>query len=284
MNLIKHIQFQQLFNLILLVSLGYLNSRLQTNFFTIFLLMAYSGALELILKKDMYIPYSAFITALGVVLMVGWLGWYIPYIVITLAILQKLYIKIDGKHIFNPSNFALILAIFIFYPKALPIIGELGKESYVLYIVIALGATILIRVNRYLISISFIVSYIVLNYLIMGSSNPTWSFEHFEASLYSISFMVYIFFMLTDPITTPNGATAQIVFAFLVALLIVALNYIIGERVWHLFIALFLISVAFIPFYRDLTKDDYKRYLFILILSLFIVVSISLKKPLYFSM
>jgi hypothetical protein len=283
MNLIKHIQFQQLINLLLLILVAYLNTTLQTSWLNIVVLMLFSGALELSIKRVLYIPYSAFITALGVVLMVGWLKWYIPYVVVALAILQKHYIKIDNKHIFNPSNFALIAAIFLFYPKALPIVGELGKNSYIVYFVIALGSLILIRVNRYIITASFLLSFIALNYLIIGKSDPTWSFEHFISMLYATSFIVYIFFMLTDPITTPNKALHQIYFGSFTAILIVTLDYYLGVRLWHQFIALFVSSIIFTPLYTNVNKD-YKKFTIIIVISLIVLLFISIKNPIYFSM
>lgn len=284
MNLLKHIQFQQLVNLLLLILVGFLNHTLQTSLVTVIALMLFSGILELTIKQEFYIPYSAFITALGVILMVGWLKWYIPYIVIALAILQKHYLKINGKHIFNPSNFALIVAIALFYPKALPIVGELGKQSYIVYIVIAIGTLILIRVNRYIITLSFLFSYILLSWLIIGKSDPIWNFEHFISILYSTSFIVYIFFMLTDPVTTPKKTLQQIYFGFFTATLIVLLNYFIGIRLWHQFIALFLASILFTPIYTKLTKEDYLKFTIILLLAFITVFIISIKSPIYFSM
>ncbi len=284
MIFIKHIQFQQLINLLLLLILGYQNSTLQTSWLNIVALMLFSGAVELIIKKELFIPYSAFITALGVVLMVGWLKWYIPYIIIALAILQKHYLKVAHSHIFNPSNFALIVAIFLFYPKALPIVGELGKESFIVYFVILIGSLILVRVNRYPITISFLIAYTILNYIVISQIDTTWSFEHYVSNLYSTSFIVFIFFMLTDPKTTPNSTLQQIYFGALVASLIVALNYFIGIRVWNQFLGLFLSSILFTPLYKKLSKRDYIYFTITLIISLILTLQISSKAPIYFSM
>ncbi len=284
MNFLSNIQFQQFFNLTLLVLLGYLNNRLQTNLLNILLITLYSGAIELILKKRLYIPYSAFITALGVVLMVGWLKWYIPYIVILLALLQKHFIKIDNNHIFNPSNFALILAIVLFYPKALPIVGEIGKELYIANIVIFIGTIILIRVNRLAITLSFLISYILFNYLFIGKSDPMWNLDYFISKLYSISFIVFIFFMLTDPKTTPSSIKLQLFFGIFIALLTTLFNYFTGIRVWNQFLALFISSLIFIPIYRNLKSSDYKKIILLSIIVFSFVTYISLQKPLYFSM
>jgi len=284
MVFLKNIQFQQLINLLLLIYLSYNNHTLQASLFMVILLMAFSGMLELAIKKTFFIPYSAFITSLGVVLMVGWTRWYIPFIAIFLAIIQKHYLKLDNKHIFNPSNFALIFAVFIFYPKALPIIGEVGKESLIVYLIIIVGALILIRVNRYLITLSFLLAYTILNYIILSHIDTTWSSEHFIASLYSTSFIVYIFFMLTDPITTPNKATLQIAFGFSVAFVIILLDYYFGIRLWHQFIALYLITLLFTIFYRDFNKNDFIKFIITTIISFFIIITICNLKPLYFSM
>jgi len=284
MQLIKNVQFQQLLNLLLLIYLAYRNHTLQTSLFMVALLTLYAGLFEVWLKERLYIPYSAAITALGVVLMLGWLAWYIPFIAIAAAIIQKKFLQIDQRHIFNPSNFALIIALALFYPKALPIIGELGHESFVLYTVLIIGVLILVRVNRFAISLSFLLSYVLLSYLLLGKSDPAWTLEHFIDSLYSSSFIVYLFFMLTDPVTTPNNIKEQSLFGFLVALLAVGLNFIIGVRLWHMFIALFLVTAFSAPLFRKLKREERQKYYIIVLFALTLTVIITLHKPLYFSM
>ena len=285
MNLLKNIQFQQLLNLSLLIFLSYSNNTLQTSLYLVFVLSFYAIFFELALNyyfdNKLYIPYSAAITALGVVLMVGWIAWYIPYVIIALALLQKKFLKIDNKHIFNPSNFAVIVAMALFYPKAAPIMGELGKNSFVILIVLALGALILFRVNRLIISISFIIFYTILEYLIIGNSDPMWHFDEFIVKFYSTSFIVYVTFMLTDPITTPNSTKLQIAFAFIVASIAALLDYFSGMYVRNLFISLFITTLIFIPFYRTVNMA---RFIALLILVFIISLYILGQKPIYFSM
>jgi hypothetical protein len=284
-TLLKNIQFQQLINLSLLIFLAYSNNTLQTSIFVVFMVVFYALLFEYILnfalEKRQFIPYSAAITSMGVVLMVGWVAWYIPYVVIAFAILQKKFIRIDGAHIFNPSNFAVIMAMALFYPKAAPIVGELGKNSIVIAIVLLLGALILYRVNRVAISLAFVLFYTLLEYIVIGSSDPIWHFDEFIVKFYSTSFIVYVIFMLTDPLTTPDNITKQILFALLVAMVAVGLDYFIGMHTRNLFIALFEISVIFIYFYRDVSL---KTYLLCIGLSTIISYYILTLKPIYFSM
>ncbi len=276
MNLIKNIQFQQLLNLTLLTLLAYSNNLLYPSLFTVLSLILFAIAFEAILNylvdKKIFIPYSAAITAFGIILMLGWSRWYIPYILIALSLFQKKFLKIDGYHIFNPSNFALIAALLIFFPKAMPIIGQLGKDIITLYIVIILGVFILIRVNRWLISLSFFISFFILSYALFKNLDPYWQIDEFILKFYSTSFIVYIFFMLTDPRTTPNALKYQALFGFLVALCAVLLDFFTGEHLKNIFISLFFVSALCAVCSHPITN----KKLYFLILAVTSIISILL--------
>jgi len=289
METLKNIQFQQFINLLLLVIVAFIQSKIQTTWVMILLLAIYASLLELgfsyYINKKVFIPYSAIITSFGIVLMIGWTKWYIPFILLTLALSQKWLLKIDKGHLFNPSNFAVVLALALFYPKALPIVGQLGREGYItIVIIIALAIAILIRVNRIIIPVAFVLSYIALEYLVIGSTDPHWKIEDFITTFYSTSFIVYIFFMLTDPRVTPDSSYLQIVFGFSVALLVAFLDYIDGIHLRNLFVAVFFISPAFIPLYRQMSGKDLQKYLIVLILCVIIVIYILGQSSRYFSM
>jgi len=286
MNLIKNIQFQQLINLILLVSLAFYNGLLYPSLFTIISLVIFALLFESTLNyyfdKKLYFPYSAAVSAFGIILMLGWSLWYIPYILVMAALLQKRVLKIDGYHIFNPSNFALIFALLLFFPKALPIVGQLGKGFFVLVVIIILGVFILLRVNRWLISLSFFISYFLLSYLIFKEYDPYWQLENFIVNFYSSSFIVYIFFMLTDPKTTPNRLSFQALFAFIVAFVTVMLNFFIGEYLKNIFIALFFTSA--LCFICSHPVKNKKLYYLLVLFSTIISIVLLLQPSKYFIM
>ncbi len=290
MNFIKHIQFQQFVNLLLILIIAKNNHTLIASWQTVTALALFSAFFELLLvnikqrSKTIYLPYSAIITSFGIILMIGWLKWYIPYILVSLALLQKKLLLIENRHIFNPSNFAVIIALGLFYPKALPIVGQIGYQGYLPVIVtLILAIFILYRVNRLTISLLFAFFYTILEYFIIAHSNPTWEFTHFLTKFYSTSFIVYIFFMLTDPATTPNSVLKQAIFAFLVALIAVLFDFYLGIKVQNLFSALFLTSLLFAPFYNNLTKEDWIKYSIILLFSIAVLIVIYTHKTLYFS-
>ena len=295
MNYLKNIQFQQLINLLLLLSIANSNNSLQTNWITILILSIFAATIELALVNlnskinrnsyILYIPFSAIITLLGIVLMIGYIQWYIPFVLLAISLAQKQFLTIDKKHIFNPSNFAVIAALTLFYPKALPIIGQLGHQGYtVIAVTIMLAIFILLRVNRLTIPIIFSFFYIALEWLIIGHSNPNWEFTHFLTKFYTTSFIVYLFFMLTDPITTPNSIKKQALFSVLIATILVTLDYVYTQRVWNLFLALFLSSALFVPAYRELEKVEWIKYALIVAVSIILTISISNNTPHYFNM
>ena len=289
MKTLQNIQFQQFINLLLLVIVAFIHSKIQTTWSTIIILAIFASAIELGFsyhyRNKVFFPYSAIITSFGVILMIGWTQWYIPYILTALALSQKWLLKIDKGHLFNPSNLAVVLALAIFYPKALPIIGQLGREGYLTIIaIIALAIAILIRVNRIIIPIAFVLSYVALEYLLIGSTDPHWKIDDFITTFYSTSFIVYIFFMLTDPRVTPDNSYMQILFGLFVALFVAFLDYINGVHLRNLFIAVFFMSPAFIPLYRQMNGKDFQKYLFVLILCVIIVVYVLSQSSRYFSM
>ncbi len=112
-DLLKSVQLHQLINLILLISLAYSSDTLQIPLYQVFILAIFAISTELLINyysnRELYFPASAVITAFGIILMIGWTQWYIPYILILLSIAQKRFLQIDKRHIFNPSNFAIIM-------------------------------------------------------------------------------------------------------------------------------------------------------------------------------
>ncbi len=289
MSFLKNIQFQQFANLILLLIIAQLNGTLLAKWQEIFFLALYAAIFEIAAikfanpnRKIKFFPFSSAVTSFGIVLMLGWLKWYIPYILISLALLQKRLILFKKRHIFNPSNFAVVAALALFYPKALPVVGQIGYQGYAAILTtLLLAVSVLYRANRFIIPIAFILSYILLEYLIIGSTNPNWELTHFLTKFYSTSFIVYIFFMLTDPKTTPSPYLLQAVFGVLTAILITFLDYAEGMRVRNLYLALFITSALFMPLYIGI-KNELKKYTALLIAVSLLTAAVLINKPIYF--
>jgi hypothetical protein len=192
-------------------------------------------------QGKLHLSYSALSTAIGVIFMLYSQSLYIYIFLIALGLLQKHFLK----HLFNPSNFAMVMGLLLFYNQAHIVVGGLGDEVWFGGLVSILALVILVRVGRWIIPLTFFLSYAVLEYYLVVLDDPILIFENFLHRFYSITLILFIYFMLTDPSVTPKSSKWQIVYGFGVALIASLLDREFGYRVQHLFMALFLISPLF---------------------------------------
>jgi hypothetical protein len=284
------IQLQQLLNLLLLLILAKYTAFVYYDWYEIItvLLFAFiiSYLLDYILHRHIhYIPYASLSTALGVLLMTISTHLWITLLAISVGLAQKYILKIDHRHIFNPSNFALIFGLLFFYSDFHIVLGQLGDSLYLSALLLLLGTMILFRVKRWIIPVSFTLFYLLFQYVIMVQTDPVMEMETVLLRFYSVSFVLFILFMLTDPKTTPHHPLAQLFFASVIALSATLLDYLNGFRVQHLFLALFMISGS-LPLVTLTEPKKQERYLHwsIFVLAMGAIILIELRPPYYFAM
>jgi Na+-translocating ferredoxin:NAD+ oxidoreductase RnfD subunit len=185
------------------------------------------------------------------------------------------------KHLFNPSNFALIVGLLLFYNQAHLLSNQLGDNLLLSMVASVLALSMLVRAKRWVISLSFILFYLLLQYLLVVGYDLSVTFESIYLRFYSITFILFIYFMLSDPMTTPSRWQEQLLFTFLIAFSSVLLDRYLGYRVQHLFMMLFLFSFLFNAF---TLKLEFKRGVTILLLIIVSLVWIELQPPYYFEM
>jgi hypothetical protein len=284
-----HLQLQQLLNLIFILFLGIYVENIYLSLSNIFLILIFTIFVEYLFiyiknRKFEYISFSSLSTAIGVILMLVTPHIWLTMFVIALALFQKHFLTIGGKHFFNPSNFALILALVLFYNDAHIVLGQLGDTLWLKLILGVVALSILVRINRWIIPLGFVLFYMVFEYLFVVSYDPILVIEDIYYRFYSVSFMVFILFMLTDPKTTPSSPWQQLFFALFIGLGSSFFDRIYGFRVQHLFMVLFLLS----PLVPILTSKNKKQFLmptiFVLFLAIGVIIFIQSQAPYYFEM
>ena len=149
------------------------------------------------------------------------------------ALLSKYLIRVRGRHIFNPSNFGLVLCFLLLgAERADPLALWWGPLSPALVFALALivvgGFLILRRLHLVGIAVGFWLAFAVGIGVLAASGHTmtaAWHVGPIEGAEFwwllvsSPEILVFLFFMITDPRTIPNSAVGRRAYAVGVGLL-----------------------------------------------------------------
>jgi enediyne biosynthesis protein E5 len=172
------------------------------------------------------VPKSGIITALGLGLLLRGPGLY-PYAFAgTLAILSKHLIKVNGKHVFNPSTFGIV-ATFLLISGTHTSFDQWGRSAWIAFLILNLGMFVIYRVRRFDVVISFAAAFFVFNgihELASGYSLNTYAFWATWHTSAAPAALIFTFFMITDPRTSPSTRLGRVAYCVATAALAVKLN------------------------------------------------------------
>ncbi len=206
--------FITLILLVAQISFGVLESFERT-----ILAIATSLACELLLGRWVYgkLPHlaSAYISGISVGILLRAPEFW-PYALCSaLAITSKYVLRWRGRHVWNPSNFAIV-ALLILAPEFVSTLSvQWGNTFAPMLVVWLLGAFITYRVRRFHITAIYVASFVFFSYLRSHITGHAFLAE--VAPITGPMYQLFIFFMITDPKTTVRNRPAQCVVAFLVA-------------------------------------------------------------------
>ncbi len=288
-----HLQLQQLLSLGFIVFLGTYIGNMYLSISSLFIILFSTVLIEHMFiymkeKRLQYISFSSLSTAIGVMLMLVTPYVWLTVLAIALGLIQKQFLTIENRHFFNPSNFALIMALLFFYNDAHLVLGQLGNTLWLKLVLVVVALAILVRVKRWIIPLSFVGFYLLFEYILVVSYDPVLIMEEVYHRFYSVSFMLFILFMLTDPKTTPQNLWYQLGFSLFLALGAAFLDRIYGFRVQHLFMILFLLT-PLVPLLTTWQKSNNKKRLIILTVIMFslalsVIIFVQSQPPYYFEM
>ncbi len=159
---------------------------------------------------------SALITALGLCLILKANSQYTLAFASFVAIASKFTLRFNNKHLFNPANFGIIIAV-LFTNDAWFSPGQWGSnEAMQIYFIGALALILLLRVQRLDTSIAFLGTFVLLEYC-RTVAYQGWEMEVLIERVTNGSLLLFTFFMITDPVTTPNAPKARIIWACSIA-------------------------------------------------------------------
>jgi hypothetical protein len=164
-------------------------------------------------------------------------GWWIFAGTAAVSLLSKYVITFRGGHVFNPSNFGLVLCFLALGPeRAEPLDFWWGPMSgwmaLALAIIVGGGLAILIRLRLIVIAVAFWLTFAGALALLMASGHamtarwhlgPVTGHYFWWVLVTSPEVLVFLFFMITDPKTTPRSTRGRAVYAVSIGLLSVLL-------------------------------------------------------------
>lgn len=131
-----------------------------------------------------------------------------------LAVASKYVIRFNGKHIFNPANFGLVVMALLF-TEAWISPGQWGAAPIFAILLAGLGGAVTGKAKRWDVSLSFLGFYAVLVF-----TRALWLGDPLTIPLHQLqsgALLIFTFFMISDPKTTPDARAGRIIYAALVA-------------------------------------------------------------------
>ncbi|MDH3338659.1 MAG: RnfABCDGE type electron transport complex subunit D [Gammaproteobacteria bacterium] len=171
-------------------------------------------------------PLSALISSLSLTLLLRTDVIALAMLAATVAIGSKFLIRVRDKHVFNPANVALV-ALMLVSDQAWISSGQWGSAAIGSLALACLGFLVLTRARRAETTVAFIVAFAIL---ITGRA--LWLGDPLSIPLHQLqngALLIFAFFMISDPKTSPNSPAGRIVFGTLVATIAYAIQFVFYE-------------------------------------------------------
>lgn len=188
-------------------------------------------------------PASAMLTGSGVALILrlvgmergdhwSWEGWHIFAAVAGLSLLTKYVIRYRGSHVFNPSNVGLVAAFLVLGSGVIEPLdfwwAPLDFWMAAAYLIILVGGLLITRRLRLLIMAASFWLALVAGIGVLALSGhcmtAAWALQPVCGPSFwwviasSPEVLIFLFFMITDPKTIPEGGAARVAFAICLGL------------------------------------------------------------------
>jgi hypothetical protein len=166
-------------------------------------------------KLPVYDPRSALISGLSLCLLLRTNSAAIAVVAPAVSIASKFLVRVGGKHVFNPTSFGLAL-MMVATGEVWISPGQWGSPALFAFLMACLGGLVVNRATRSDVTFAFLAAY---GALVFGRS--IWLGEPFSIPVHRLEsggLLLFSFFMISDPKTTPDSRAGRIIFGALVAI------------------------------------------------------------------
>ena len=157
---------------------------------------------------------SALISGLSLCLLLrtNYAGLAMAAAIVTIA--SKFLVRVNGKHVFNPTNGGIV-AMLLLSDQVWVSPGQWGAVAFFAFLMACAGSLVVNRAARSDVTYAFVACYCAL---VFGRS--LYLGEPFAIPLHRLesgAVLLFTFFMISDPKTTPDSRAGRVCFAALVA-------------------------------------------------------------------
>ena len=195
--------------------------------------------------------FSVLISAMSLCLLLKTNDWYVSLVAAFLTVGSKYILRFNKKHIFNPSAFGIVATLLLTKDAWLSP-AQWGSNAVIFFFAITLGTIVVTRVQKLDVSLAFLLTFVGLLYwrqvYVLG-----WPMDHFIHSVSTGSLLLFTFFMISDPRTSPNHPFARIIWAILIA----AVSFYLAAFKWkyNTIIWVLVAAAPFVPLLDTIFKS-----------------------------
>ena len=166
-------------------------------------------------RLPVYDPRSALISGLSLCLLLRTNALSLAVLTAVVTIVSKFVLRWRGKHIFNPTNFGLV-AMMLGTGQVWVSPGQWGSAAFFAFFMACCGGLVVYRAARSDVTYAFLGFHIALRF-----GRALWLGDPWSIPLHQLqngALVLFAFFMISDPRTTPDTRLGRVLFAGLVAL------------------------------------------------------------------
>ncbi len=158
---------------------------------------------------------SALISAMSLALLLRTDAWWLAALGAAVAIASKFVVRVRDRHVFNPTNLGLVVMMAA-TERVWVSSGQWGTTALLAFALACLGGLVAQRAARADVTLAFLGGYAAILL-----ARAAWLGDPVAVPLHQLQYgalLVFAFFMISDPKTTPRSRTGRMVFAGAVAL------------------------------------------------------------------
>ena len=217
------------------------------------LLVQYAGSR--LYRLPRFDPLSPLITSLSLTLLLRTDMALLAGLAAFIAIASKFVIRINGKHIFNPANIAIV-TLMLTFDRVWISSGQWGSAAIGAFALACLGFLVLTRAKRSETTIAFLLAYATIVF-----GRALWLGDPLSIPLHQLqngALLIFAFFMISDPKTTPDAAIGRVLYASFVASVAGFISFVLYEP--HAPVLALIICAPLVPLIDRAFRGELYRW------------------------